>query len=302
MDSKISVVIPLYNKQEAIESTLCSVLSQTIEPIEIIVVDDGSTDESVNIVRTIKSEKISLVQKSNGGVSSARNVGMMMAKGDWIFLLDADDTLEPKALEIFSKMIITHPTEKIFIGNYWGREHSPYRCRVFQDFCRVADNSYKAFLFDYLAPKIGAFIFHKSIIADVGMFDERMSFFEDFDFTCRIMDRYAFVYSSLPVMSYRQEFSTLSLPHHPIEKEFAFYLDKQHLCNAGIWKELIIAENLRYCEYVRSLISDVRGVNLYKQKYKDLFSWRCHLVFFIIDFGKRINRRCHILSNIFHRQ
>ena len=94
MNPKISVVIPLYNKQEAIESTIHSVLSQTVEPFEIIVVDDGSTDESVSKVCAIKSQKIRLIRKENGGVSSARNVGMSSANGDWIHFLDADDTLE----------------------------------------------------------------------------------------------------------------------------------------------------------------------------------------------------------------
>ena len=297
MNPKISVVIPLYNKQEAIESTIHSVLSQTVEPFEIIVVDDGSTDESVSKVCAFKSQKIRLIRKENGGVSSARNVGMSSANGDWIHFLDADDTLESNALEVFCNMINEYPQNNVFIGNYWGNEYAPYRCKAIKSFCKVSDSPYKSFYINYIAPKIGAFIFSKLIINEIGIFDERISFFEDFDFTCRLMDRYSFVFTSLPIMSYRQEFSTLSLPNHPIEREFAFYLKEEHLRNADIWKELVIAENLRYSEYVRSLVGDEKGVTIYRQKYDSLFSWRCHLVIYILDFFKKVKRRWSRLTH-----
>lgn len=297
MNPKISVVIPLYNKQEAIESTIHSVLSQTVEPFEIIVVDDGSTDESVSKVCAIKSQKIRLIRKENGGVSSARNVGMSSANGDWIHFLDADDTLESNALEVFSKMMEKYPLAKVLIGNNWGTKHLPYRCKQIKDFCRETKNPYKSFFTDYLAPTMGTFIFRTSILKEVGFFDVRLSFFEDFEFQIKLMDRYSFVFTSLPIMSYRQEFSSLSLPNHPIEREFAFYLNEEHLRNADIWKELVIAENLRYSEYVRSLVGDEKGVTIYRQKYDSLFSWRCHLVISILDFFKKVKRRWSRLTH-----
>ena len=87
----ISVVIPLYNKEKSIENTLDSVLHQSFENFEILVINDGSTDNSANVVKSIADTRIRLIDKENGGVSSARNLGIQKAKYDWIAFLDADD-------------------------------------------------------------------------------------------------------------------------------------------------------------------------------------------------------------------
>lgn len=91
----ISVVVPLYNKRYSIEGCLRSVLAQNYKPFDIIVVDDGSTDDSSLIVAAFidahSGSNIKLVSQANAGVSSARNVGMKLAGGDYVALLDADD-------------------------------------------------------------------------------------------------------------------------------------------------------------------------------------------------------------------
>src|SRR5574344_2444204 len=94
-----SVVIPLYNKATSITSTIQSVLAQSYAYFEIVIIDDGSTDNSVQNVKLIDDRRIRLISKQNGGVSSARNVGIQNAKYDDIAFLDADDYLEPTYLE-----------------------------------------------------------------------------------------------------------------------------------------------------------------------------------------------------------
>lgn len=89
--SEISVVIPLYNKAAEIERALRSVLEQSVQPREVIVVDDGSTDGSAEIVERIASPIVRLVRQTNAGVSAARNRAIEMAVGRWIALLDGDD-------------------------------------------------------------------------------------------------------------------------------------------------------------------------------------------------------------------
>ena len=91
MKSDISVVIPLYNKEKEIACTLRSVLAQTSQPLEIIVVDDGSTDGGAEVVRAIGSPLVRLVRQSNAGVCAARNRGIAESTGEYIALLDADD-------------------------------------------------------------------------------------------------------------------------------------------------------------------------------------------------------------------
>ena len=96
---KYSVVIPLYNKEHYIAGTLRSVLTQTFPDYEVIVVDDGSTDHSLQACKTVQSDKIRIVQQANQGVSAARNKGIELAAGEYICFLDADDTWHPDYLQ-----------------------------------------------------------------------------------------------------------------------------------------------------------------------------------------------------------
>src|SRR5215469_4492500 len=88
----ISVVIPVYNRQQDVQRALASALRQTLAPAEIVVVDDGSTDASVAAVTALNESRIRLVRHDrNRGAAAARNTGIAAARGDWIALLDSDD-------------------------------------------------------------------------------------------------------------------------------------------------------------------------------------------------------------------
>jgi glycosyltransferase involved in cell wall biosynthesis len=97
----VSVVVPVYNAEIYITRCIESILAQTYENIEIILINDGSADHSEHIINTfaIKDERVSAVHKINGGVSEARNIGINVAKGDYITFVDADDTLNINAVE-----------------------------------------------------------------------------------------------------------------------------------------------------------------------------------------------------------
>lgn len=107
----ISVVIPLYNKASTIYTTLISVLAQSVRPREVIVIDDGSTDGSAEIVeRMIVDEPyVRLVRQANAGVSAARNRAIEMAQGEWVALLDGDDIWSPEYLKAVHEMIERWP-------------------------------------------------------------------------------------------------------------------------------------------------------------------------------------------------
>ena len=104
-----SVIVPLYNKEREVESTLRSVLAQTYQPLEIVVVDDGSTDRSAEIVESLGSPLIRLIRQSNAGECAARNMAMSEARGEWFALLDADDEWKPEFLEEVAAMIEEWP-------------------------------------------------------------------------------------------------------------------------------------------------------------------------------------------------
>lgn len=98
---KISIITPCYNAEPYIARTIQSVQNQTITDWEMIIVDDGSIDNSVEIVKDIacNDQRIKLFQKENGGSASARNMGLALAQGEFIQFLDADDTIEPTKIE-----------------------------------------------------------------------------------------------------------------------------------------------------------------------------------------------------------
>jgi glycosyltransferase involved in cell wall biosynthesis len=114
----LSVVIPLYNKEKSISRAVSSVLAQDYGNFELIIVDDGSTDQSVENISVVKDERLSLVRKPNGGVSDARNAGAAVAKSDYVCFLDADDEWRPHFLTRIAGLIAQNPSAYIFSCRY----------------------------------------------------------------------------------------------------------------------------------------------------------------------------------------
>ena len=113
-----SVVVPLYNKEKYIEATISSALQQTFEDFEIIIVDDGSTDESYQKVLAFKDPRIIILRQENKGVSEARNSGIKRAKSQYLALLDADDLWRPNHLNELYKSIQQYPEADLYCNNY----------------------------------------------------------------------------------------------------------------------------------------------------------------------------------------
>ena len=115
---KFSVVIPLYNKAPYIESAIASVLAQTVQDFEIIVVDDGSTDGGADIVAAIGDPRIRLFRQANAGVSSTRNRAISLACCPWVAFLDADDWLHPRYLQSLVIAQDLHPGVDVAATQY----------------------------------------------------------------------------------------------------------------------------------------------------------------------------------------
>jgi cellulose synthase/poly-beta-1,6-N-acetylglucosamine synthase-like glycosyltransferase len=106
---KFSVVIPLYNKARYVEAAVRSVLAQTLPALEVIVVDDGSTDGGPERIEALGNERVRLLRQANAGVSAARNAGIAAARGDWVAFLDADDWHHPLLLAQLARVHALHP-------------------------------------------------------------------------------------------------------------------------------------------------------------------------------------------------
>lgn len=113
-----SVIIPAYNAAGHIQNAIRSVLAQTVEDFEIIVVDDGSGDDTAAVVAAVPDPRIYCIRKENGGVSSARNRGIQAAKGEYICFLDADDLWKPHHLEVVSGLVDKYPEAGVYLTGY----------------------------------------------------------------------------------------------------------------------------------------------------------------------------------------
>jgi glycosyltransferase involved in cell wall biosynthesis len=113
-----SIIIPLYNKADFVAMAIQSVLNQSHQNFEVIVIDDGSTDDGASIVRAIPDHRIKLTQQANSGVSCARNLGIDLAKGELVCFLDADDWYLPMYLETMASMASRYPEIAFFATNY----------------------------------------------------------------------------------------------------------------------------------------------------------------------------------------
>ena len=121
----VSVVVPCYNAAPYVREAVLSVLSQTRPPLEVLVIDDGSTDDSGAVVQAIDDPRVRYHRQENGGAAAARNLGLDLARGDLVGFLDADDLWRPHALEVLASMI----------------EASPDIACAFADFERFEDGS-----------------------------------------------------------------------------------------------------------------------------------------------------------------
>ncbi|MBR2195065.1 MAG: glycosyltransferase family 2 protein [Salinivirgaceae bacterium] len=183
MDRKclVSVVIPAYNAERTIKSTLDSILGQTYNNVEVLVIDDGSTDSTSIIVKSYSDTRIRLINKPNGGVSSARNLGIKSALGEYVAFCDSDDVWHPQKLE--KQLEILRKDSSIdFIGCNRNNE----RTRVFfHNYSSLKQISFNDLLLKVF-PQTSTAVIKKCVFDDVGVFDEEQRYAEDVNLWLRI--------------------------------------------------------------------------------------------------------------------
>ena len=113
----ISIIVPIYNAEQFLRECIDSILSQNYSNIEIILVNDGSRDGSLNICQSYDDSRIVLIDKENAGVSSARNAGLKVAKGEYIAFIDADDTLPVNALSLLLESLERYQVDLV-VGSF----------------------------------------------------------------------------------------------------------------------------------------------------------------------------------------
>ena len=192
---KISVIIPAYNSEAVLMDAVQSVCNQTYLSYicEIVIVNDGSKDQTAKVMQQIAKQvtqvPITLINKENGGASSARNAGIKAASGDWIALLDADDEWLANKLERQVQTLQEHP-EIDFLG--CGSDDRTLRI-LFHKVTKlyhasVRDLCIKSF------PVTPSILFRKKIVDTIGYFDEHKKYMEDADFCLRVAEKFQYYY------------------------------------------------------------------------------------------------------------
>jgi len=183
MSSIVSVIIPCFNTGAFLGDAIKSVLGQTDSLFEIIVVDDGSTDDTKQIVGSFEDSRIRYVYQENRGLSSARNTGLAETKGELVTFLDADDTFLPDKLTAQRGFLDTHPEVGLVAGGYVRTTAEGEA--VYSSVPRNRAVSLEALLMGGQFP-VHVTLLREAWVERVGGFDESLNAAEDWDFYCRL--------------------------------------------------------------------------------------------------------------------
>ena len=194
----VSVIIPTYNRAHLLPRCLDSVISQDLQPLEIIVVDDGSTDSTRDLIRR-NYPGVKLISRENKGVSAARNAGIGAANGDWLAFLDSDDAWLPGKLHRQVQAVREQPginvvhSDEIWIRN--GVRVNPH----------LKHRKYGGSIFKYCLPLCvispSSVMIHRRVFDRVGLFDETLPVCEDYDLWLRTCARMPVAFIREPLIT-----------------------------------------------------------------------------------------------------
>jgi len=184
---KLSVIIPTYNRAMFLKAAVDSVLCQTRTADEVIVVDDGSTDATPELLGDY-GEKISVITTPNKGPGAARNRGIEAARGDWLAFLDSDDVWKPKKLEKQVRFIEKQPETKICqTGEIWIRNGTRVNPKKKHEM-------FSGWIYEQCLPLCivspSSVMIHRAVFEKIGLFDEGLPACEDYDLWLRITPHY----------------------------------------------------------------------------------------------------------------
>jgi len=305
---KFSVIIPLYNKATCITRAVQSVLGQTYDEFELIVVDDGSTDGGGEGVRLIKDSRISLVRQENAGVSAARNRGISLAKGELVAFLDADDSWETDYLKTIGRLRVNFPQAGLYATAY--QIVSPNGQSRSVRFHGIPELPWEGILPSYFRsaalgePPVcaSAVAIPHDILANCGGFAAGKRMGEDLDLWGKIALKYPVAFSSQVQATYYQNAENRACvkfghgDEHPFIETVALYRERgetlsSNLNDVDLYLARLMTENVR--QYVvsndyyraRLLASKIHGPGFRLRR----FIW-----------GSRFNALTHFVWKLSH--
>lgn len=216
---KFSVIIPVYNKAPYVSKALDSVFAQTFSDYEVIIVDDGSTDNSAQVVQNAICGKsnVTFIQQKNSGVSTARNNAISASHGDFFCLLDADDWWAPTFLEKMDALIHNFPDAELYATNYFYYKNG--RGIVKLDIPTGYYNYFKEYADSgCMIASSSSSCMKKTIFNEVGGFNPMLSLGEDFDLWVRIAAKYKTAFFNEPLVYFNQDIEPGQRATHKLHK------------------------------------------------------------------------------------
>lgn len=205
----ISVVVPVFNGEKTIKETIESVLKQTFKDFELIVINDGSQDLTVEVVEKIQDSRIQVYSYPNAGLGASRNRGIDRSTGEYIAFIDADDMWTPDKLEDQFNALKSHPEAAVaYSWTDYIDEYSQFLGKG--GHITVNGNIYPHLLLTDLLENGSNPLIRKQAFIEVGNFDESLSAAEDWDMLLRLAIRYHFIAVSSPQVLYRISSNSMS--------------------------------------------------------------------------------------------
>lgn len=262
----VSVIVPTYNSSRFVVSAVESVLSQLYRPIEIIVVDDGSTDETAKLLEPF-FDRIRYIFKPNGGTSQARNRGISEATGELISFLDADDTWLPEKIRRQVDCYMANPSIGLIHCDVLQRnERDGQTVHVRQDRERFSGRCYAEFLWANLVCTSSVMI-PRAVLKSVGVFDEfvRGPSTEDMDLWLRIARGHELGFVKEPLVCYRVHSENGSSNIRRMLEDEYYVLAKTLRADPGLFG---VVDRLRIDSKLRDLAFSAGYANLEEERYR----------------------------------
>ncbi|MDJ0508852.1 MAG: glycosyltransferase [Crocosphaera sp.] len=245
----VSVIIPTYNAEKTIVSTIKSVQNQTFKDIEIIIIDDSSQDNTISILSDLEEKRLSIYPAKHQGVSSARNLGITKAQGKWIAFLDADDLWKADKLEKQVQALQNNPQAKIayswtsFIDEkgqlLWEGKPLYFQGNVYE----------QLLIENFLASGSNALI-EKEAITEIGNFDPTLTIGEDWEFYVRLAKKFSFIVVPERQILYRYLSSSSTSKLNYLEEQLFITIDKMFSnvpSQLQFYKQQTLAKAYGYC-------------------------------------------------------
>lgn len=210
--TRFSIVIPLYNKEPYIQRTIQSVLDQTYTHYEIIIVNDGSTDNSVSCVECVNDPRIRIISQENQGVSAARNTGIKHARYEYIAFLDGDDVWKSNFLESIKRLVDRYPRESFFATSFEKKERNGKVLEAVHRGIPPAKELWEGIVHDFFYHSLNdmlvlssSVVIAKEVFDRLGGFINGIRYGEDQEMWGRIAMEYSLVFTNKIGMCYNRD-------------------------------------------------------------------------------------------------